>query len=337
MPSSLEPELGERRGEPGRPVVPLAPACGAARPGRARAGRAARRRSPPSIVAKFHSRSCRPPGLVTSGRSLPVDGARNAATATRSRADRVPSSTMRRGAGHSGSRGRRAPGRAGPRRGRDLDPAARRFTLADVRDRARRSARRRARRCSSTCPARARPRCSSRCSTSTARPRSCSPSGPRRCRRTRARSRSPAASASPSDADLVAAALREAQEEIGLEPDAVEIVGRARQHRHGRVRVHDHAVRRAARRASPSCAPIPREVVRRVRGPDLGAARTRTRTARRPGTSAARPRPMAFFELPGETVWGRHGADPHAGLLTPPRPRDRTPGAAEWDVNRPLG
>ena len=59
-----------------------------------------------------------------------------------------------------------------------------------------------------------------------------------------------------------AAALREAREEIGLDPGVVEIVARLDRRRDGRVALHDHAVRRASWRPGPTLAPNPAEVVR---------------------------------------------------------------------------
>ena len=106
----------------------------------------------------------------------------------------------------------------------------------------------------------------------------------------------------PTDASLVAAALREAYEEIGLEPDAVEVV----------IELDTIATVASAFTISPFVGvlaeppvlkPHPREVV------DVFAV---------PVSQLLSPeayreelwdlwgayRPMAFFELPGETVWG---------------------------------
>ena len=106
----------------------------------------------------------------------------------------------------------------------------------------------------------------------------------------------------PTDSSLVAAALREAYEEIGLEPDAVEVV----------IELDTIATVASAFTISPFVGvlaeppvlkPHPREVV------DVFAV---------PVSELLSPeayreelwdlwgayRPMAFFELPGETVWG---------------------------------
>ena len=106
----------------------------------------------------------------------------------------------------------------------------------------------------------------------------------------------------PTDASLVAAALREAHEEIGLEPEAVEVV----------IELDTIATVASAFTISPFVGvlaerpvlkPHPREVV------DVFAV---------PVSELLHPeayreelwdlwgayRPMAFFELPGETVWG---------------------------------
>jgi 8-oxo-dGTP pyrophosphatase MutT (NUDIX family) len=106
----------------------------------------------------------------------------------------------------------------------------------------------------------------------------------------------------PEDVDLAAAALREAQEEVGLEPDAVELV--AELDRIGTVASAFTITPFVGLLATvPELRPDPREVVDAFAVPvsDLlhpDAYREET------WDLFGAPRPMAFFELPGETVWG---------------------------------
>jgi 8-oxo-dGTP pyrophosphatase MutT (NUDIX family) len=106
----------------------------------------------------------------------------------------------------------------------------------------------------------------------------------------------------PTDASLAAAAMREAAEEVGLVPTEVEIV--AELDRIGTVAsaftiapfvgLVDHV---------PMLHPDPIEVVTAFAVPVselLDPATYREETWDLFGA----PRPMAFFELPGETVWG---------------------------------
>ena len=76
------------------------------------------------------------------------------------------------------------------------------------------------------------------------------------------------------DADLRAAALREAHEEIGLAPGRRRGRRAARRHRHRRVALHDHAVRRLPARAARAHAGSERGRSG-ARGPALRAARRR--------------------------------------------------------------
>lgn len=106
----------------------------------------------------------------------------------------------------------------------------------------------------------------------------------------------------PTDSSLVAAALREAYEEIGLEPDAVEVV----------IELDTIATVASAFTISPFVGvlaeppvlkPHPREVVDVFAVPVselLGPEAYREELWDLWGAY----RPMAFFELPGETVWG---------------------------------
>ena len=192
------------------------------------------------------------------------------------------------------------PGRPAPWVGHAAE--ARRLDLATVRSRlaappVARSAGHRRSRCASRSGAR------SRSTRSTGTRTWSSPSGPRPCRRTRARSPFRAASVTRAIATLLAAALREAHEEVGIEPHDGRARRRARRHRHGRVGVHHHA----------------RSSVCSVRSRSCGRTRSRWSSAfavpiselLHPETYReeiwdifGRLRPMAFFELPGETVWG---------------------------------
>jgi len=111
------------------------------------------------------------------------------------------------------------------------------------------------------------------------------------------------------DADLRAAALREAQEEIGLEPATVEIAGEL-----------DHLVTVSARfalapfvgllAAPPMLVPHPREVaavfdvsIDELLAPDV-FREERWDVPDDMLVGAGPDRAIHFFELPGETVWG---------------------------------
>ena len=134
-----------------------------------------------------------------------------------------------------------------------------------------------------------------------------------------------------SDVDLAAAALREAQEEVGLDPAVVDLV--AELDMIGTVAsaftitpfvgLLDHV---------PDLRPDPREVVDAFAVPVselLHPDAYREETWDLWGA----PRPMAFFELAGETVWGAT-----ARILT--RLLTLLTGTAqdpEGDLNRPLG
>ena len=105
------------------------------------------------------------------------------------------------------------------------------------------------------------------------------------------------------DADLRATALREAREEIGLDPGVVEIVARLERGRDGRVPVHDHAVRRVPGR--------PARRSRRTRPRSCGCSRCRSRSCSTPRSyheerwdGFQRDMSVYFFELADETVWG---------------------------------
>jgi 8-oxo-dGTP pyrophosphatase MutT (NUDIX family) len=135
----------------------------------------------------------------------------------------------------------------------------------------------------------------------------------------------------PEDADLTAAALREAQEEVGLEPGAVDIV--AELDRIGTVASAFTITPFVGLLAAvPALRPDPREVVDAFAVPisDLlhpDAYREET------WDLFGAPRPMAFFELPGETVWGAT-ARILTRLLTILTGTVPEPGA---DGRRPLG
>src|SRR4029078_506809 len=111
------------------------------------------------------------------------------------------------------------------------------------------------------------------------------------------------------DADLRAAALREAYEEVGIEPDAVEMVGEL-----------DHLVTVSARFAlapfvgvlaePPLLAPHPREVaagfdvtIDELLRPEV-FHEERWEVPADMLVGVGPDRAIHFFELPGETVWG---------------------------------
>ncbi len=105
-----------------------------------------------------------------------------------------------------------------------------------------------------------------------------------------------------SDLSLVAAALREAYEEIGLEPDAVEVV----------IELDTIATVASAFTISPFVGvlserpvlkPHPREVVDAFAVPISELLHPEAYREELWDLWGAY-RPMAFFELPGETVWG---------------------------------
>ena len=332
--------------EAGRPVVPLAPACGAARPGPARAGRAARRRSPPSTSRSSTRRHASPRSSCSRLGSLPSPRRERELATLESRSERCAElGDGGAGRGTADPAPARAPGRAGRRRGpTSTRPAAAsrsptsaprspirpsragvlidvpgeprgRGARRDVRGRRRgHGAAHQAARDDAVAPGR------DRVPGRQARARGRRPASPPRCaRRTRRSGSSRTRSRSwPSST------------RIGTVASAFTITPFV-----------------GLLAAVPELRPDPREVGRRVRGPDLGAAPSGRATARRPGTSGARPRPMAFFELPGETVWGATTARILTlGLLsglavTGPDPRrtgrERSRSGPEWDVNRPLG
>ena len=106
----------------------------------------------------------------------------------------------------------------------------------------------------------------------------------------------------PEDADLATAALREAREEVGLDPNAVEVV--AELDRIGTVASAFTITPFVGLLAAvPELRPDPHEVVAAFAVPVselLHPDAYREETWDLFGA----PRPMAFFELPGETVWG---------------------------------
>ncbi|MGZ4795020.1 MAG: NUDIX hydrolase [Acidimicrobiia bacterium] len=135
----------------------------------------------------------------------------------------------------------------------------------------------------------------------------------------------------PEDPTLADAALREAQEEVGLDPTTVEIVAEL-----DRIATVASAFTITPfvglLDVEPSLVPDPREVVdafvvpvTELLHPDAYHEET--------WDLFGAPRPMAFFELPGETVWGAT-ARILTRLLTLLTDSARGP---EWDGNRPLG
>jgi 8-oxo-dGTP pyrophosphatase MutT (NUDIX family) len=106
----------------------------------------------------------------------------------------------------------------------------------------------------------------------------------------------------PDDPDLVATALRESQEEIGLDPDGVEIVGEL-----------DHLATLSSRSAivpfvgalpaRPELSPNPNEVEHILHVPVAELLLEEVYREERWGPDGER-RSMHFFELHGDTVWG---------------------------------
>jgi 8-oxo-dGTP pyrophosphatase MutT (NUDIX family) len=106
----------------------------------------------------------------------------------------------------------------------------------------------------------------------------------------------------PYDVDLTAAALREAREEVGLDPGAVDVI--AELDRIGTVAsAFTITPFVGLLAAAPELRPNPREVVAAFAVP---VSELLHPDAYREETWDlwGEPRPMAFFELPGETVWG---------------------------------
>jgi 8-oxo-dGTP pyrophosphatase MutT (NUDIX family) len=106
----------------------------------------------------------------------------------------------------------------------------------------------------------------------------------------------------PADPSLAAAALREAHEEVGIEPASVELL--AELDRIGTVAsAFTIAPFVGVLGAAPVLAPDPIEVVEAFAVPlsELLAPDTYREEV---WDLFGAPRPMAFFELPGETVWG---------------------------------
>src|SRR6476620_9138174 len=134
----------------------------------------------------------------------------------------------------------------------------------------------------------------------------------------------------PDDADLTTAALREAHEEVGLDPRTVEVV--AELDRIGTVASAFTITPFVGLLAAvPELRPDPHEVVAAFAVPVselLHPDAYREETWDLFGA----PRPMAFFELPGETVWGATARilTRLLGLLTD------TAAEPDFDVNRPL-
>jgi len=116
----------------------------------------------------------------------------------------------------------------------------------------------------------------------------------------------PGGAVEPDDADLAATALREANEEVGLAPEGVEIVGELS---------HLHTFSSNARIVPfvaviphrPALTPDPREVaeIREVPVAELLADGV-YREER--WTREGQERPIWFFELEGDTVWGATAA-----------------------------
>ncbi len=105
------------------------------------------------------------------------------------------------------------------------------------------------------------------------------------------------------DTDLRAAALREAREEIGLDPGAVEIVARLDRRRDRRLGASRSPRSSGSSSAGPGSCPTRREVVRVLEVPlsellDAAHYREERWDGFRPDMS------VFFFELADETIWG---------------------------------
>ena len=113
----------------------------------------------------------------------------------------------------------------------------------------------------------------------------------------------------PDDADLWATALREASEEIGLDPEGVRPIGRLDRF----VTVGSRSLVCpfvAAVESRPELVPDPAEVeqVLHVRLSELTDPEAWREEVWSLGAAFGGERTMTFFELPGDTVWGATAA-----------------------------
>ena len=107
----------------------------------------------------------------------------------------------------------------------------------------------------------------------------------------------------PEDGDLLATALRETREEIGLDPAAPEILGALAAGPHLRLRHPGHAVRRRDRRSSPPLTVSDAEIAR-----VLTCRSTSSFAPRSSGSSTGRTVGVWqgwWYETEDVTVWGR--------------------------------
>ena len=131
----------------------------------------------------------------------------------------------------------------------------------------------------------------------------------------------------PSDGSVVEAALREAQEEIGLEAERRRGPGPLRRHAHDRHELRDHARPGAGPRRADLPPGRPRD---RARDRDPARASPPAGRVSR-GAVGARGRPAArrLRELRRRRGLGHHGAHPLASSSTRSSRRRRRPGGAD--------
>jgi 8-oxo-dGTP pyrophosphatase MutT (NUDIX family) len=119
----------------------------------------------------------------------------------------------------------------------------------------------------------------------------------------------PGGSREPSDADVVRTALREAAEEVGVDPAAVEVVGA----------LPPRLTRRSDLWLTPVLALQRRPITVRGDGYEvaewfwlpLASLRTAPYRVEEMGSEDGKPHRVHFFEIEGRTIWGVTGAIIH--------------------------